>query len=68
MCNTSPQAADVIFSCSDLLYMAAGRRSKDGGVSVAGGPGVSNANAPSISDAESEKSTLPPSYKDYDAV
>ena len=48
--------------------MAAGRRSKDGGVSVAGGPGVSNANAPSISDAESEKSTLPPSYKDYDAV
>ena len=41
----------------------------DGGVRIAGGPpGMSRADAPSISDAESEKSTLPPSYKDFDHI
>ena len=43
------------------------RRSKDGGVRVAGGPReLAYSDAPSISDAASEKSTLPPSYREYD--
>ncbi|KAM5545301.1 hypothetical protein V8D89_000914 [Ganoderma adspersum] len=69
--RASAWAADVVHLFSDWFPSAAAgtRRSVDGGVRVAGGPrGVSDLYAPSISDTESEKSTLPPSYKEYDTL
>ncbi|PIL28452.1 hypothetical protein GSI_08486 [Ganoderma sinense ZZ0214-1] len=57
-------ARDVVHSCSDLLNDAV-TRSRDGGVRVAGGLGVSNAEAPSIWSGESEKSILPPPYEEH---
>ena len=58
------QAGDVFRSCHCRHQMMR-RRETDGGVSVAGGPGLSNADAPSISEVESGKDMLPPSYQDH---
>ncbi|KAM5545317.1 hypothetical protein V8D89_000933 [Ganoderma adspersum] len=47
-------------------YLSSVRRSTDGGVRIAGGPGVDGGgDAPSISDAQSIKSRLPPVYQAY---
>ncbi|KAM5536295.1 hypothetical protein V8D89_010031 [Ganoderma adspersum] len=50
-------------------YLSTLRRSTDGGVTIAGGPGVdgSGLDAPSISDVQSIKSRLPPVYQAYGA-
>ncbi|KAM5545303.1 hypothetical protein V8D89_000916 [Ganoderma adspersum] len=64
----SARAGEGAATCSCCRWLrGSARRSMDGGVRIAGGPpGMSHADAPSLSDAESEKSTLPPSYKDFD--
>ncbi len=44
------------------------RRSTDGGVTIAGGPGLDVGDAPSVSEIQSIKSRLPPVYQAYSTV